>query len=115
MTKADADGYLLSDLADIAWFLNIRGRDISMNPYVYVLCCHDICSISWVFITKEKIHFFIKTSRVTESLKEHLQSVPIEYHDYYDIYGFVCSDAVEVIAGLDEGLCPVQSSEFDHL
>ncbi|KAK8798807.1 hypothetical protein WA158_007891 [Blastocystis sp. Blastoise] len=77
--KNHDDAYLVTDLSDIAWCLNVRGNDIKMNPFV----------MSWLFYTRDALHFFVDSSRVTEDLKTHLNTINVIFHDYNDIYTFI--------------------------
>jgi Xaa-Pro aminopeptidase len=54
MVKKEADAYLIPNLDDIAWLLNIRGNDMTYCPFViaYVLVTLDQCTL---FIHSEKL------------------------------------------------------------
>ena len=51
MKKKDANGLFISKLDDIAYILNIRGRDVKYNPVV----------MSFLYITDEKTYLFTGT------------------------------------------------------
>ncbi|KAL7885923.1 hypothetical protein AOLI_G00062180 [Acnodon oligacanthus] len=55
---------LLSALDETAWLFNLRGNDIPFNPFFY----------SYTLLTFDKIWLFVHTERVTEELKEYLNS-----------------------------------------
>jgi Xaa-Pro aminopeptidase len=48
MSKAGADGFLLSALEDISWLLNIRGNDIHTCPVV----------LAYLYMTQEEVQLF---------------------------------------------------------
>lgn len=72
LRKLGADAMVITALDEIAWLLNIRGRDIPYTPYLksYVLLSHaDI--ILYVDLTKitpsVKAHFNAEVAGITES------------------------------------------------
>ena len=79
MSEAEADALLLSALDEIAWTLNIRGKDIHCNPVV----------ISYLLIEPEKAHLFILPSKVDETLETYLTENGVEMHSYEDIEAFL--------------------------
>lgn len=60
MKSMGADHYIISGLDDIAWLLNIRGRDVSCNPltYSYVVISEGVCNL---FIDEKKINSSVRT------------------------------------------------------
>ena len=52
MAEHGCDGMLLTALDEIAWLLNVRGRDIEYNPYV----------ISWLLVTADAATWFVDRS-----------------------------------------------------
>ncbi|XP_058505376.1 xaa-Pro aminopeptidase 2 [Solea solea] len=55
---------LLSALDETAWLFNLRGSDIPYNPFFY----------SYTLLTMDKIWLFLHMNRVTEELKEYLNT-----------------------------------------
>jgi Xaa-Pro aminopeptidase len=72
MRKHKAEYYLVTALDDIAWLLNLRGRDIECNPVF----------ISYVLFSPEKVYLFIDKNKVDASLTDKLQSDNIFIKDY---------------------------------
>jgi Xaa-Pro aminopeptidase len=71
-----AKGILLSALDEIAWTLNIRGKDVHCNP--------DI--ISFLLITENSTRFYIHRSKLTDEATAYFSSLHIEISNYEDIY-----------------------------
>ncbi|XP_028272108.1 xaa-Pro aminopeptidase 2 [Parambassis ranga] len=55
---------LLSALDETAWLFNLRGNDIPYNPFFY----------SYTLLTMDEIWLFVHMGRVTEELKEYLNT-----------------------------------------
>ncbi|HQW97256.1 MAG TPA: aminopeptidase P family protein [Saprospiraceae bacterium] len=79
MRKHKAEYYLVTALDDIAWLLNLRGRDIECNPVF----------ISYVLFSPEKVYLFIDKNKVDASLTDKLQSDNIFIKDYEAIHHYV--------------------------
>lgn len=75
----DSVAYVVTDLSEIAWLLNLRGADITYNPLFesYVLICNDVC------------HLFVNQEKVTEEVKEYLEEQDIVLCDYDEFFRFV--------------------------
>jgi len=52
-----ADALLVTALDEIAWFLNLRGSDVSYNPVF----------LSYVLLTKDDATLFVDEQKVTKS------------------------------------------------
>lgn len=59
-----ADAMVITALDEIAWLLNIRGRDIPYNPFVK----------SYVILTTQEIHMYVNSKKLTDSVKLHLRT-----------------------------------------
>lgn len=79
MTNLDADYYVISSLDDIAWLLNIRGRDVTCNPV----------SIAYAVISKEKTYLFIDSEKVNSEVRAALEAANVELRPYDSINTFV--------------------------
>jgi len=66
------DGIWLSGLDDIAWVLNLRGRDVPLNPLFY----------SYLLITSSRHYLFIEESKVSEQLKAGLAAAQVDIYPY---------------------------------
>jgi Xaa-Pro aminopeptidase len=70
------DSIMLCALDEIAWTLNIRGNDVHDVPVV----------TSFLFITTDKVIFFIDTNKLEDDTRDFLLSLPIEIQPYDDAY-----------------------------
>jgi len=52
-----ADALLVTALDEVAWFLNLRGSDVSYNPVF----------LSYVLLTKDDATLFVDEQKVTKS------------------------------------------------
>ena len=86
MKEKKADVLVLSALDDSAWFLNLRGSDITYNP---VFFCYTV-------ITQDKVYFFANDEQVTKEVVNHLKPEKdvtniVEIKPYESITGFLSS------------------------
>lgn len=79
MKKTEADALLVSALDEIAWTLNIRGNDVHCNPVV----------VSYLLVTEQEAHFFIRPSKVTEELSAYLKETGVTVHAYEETEHFL--------------------------
>ncbi len=71
-----ATHHLLSTLDDIAWTLNLRGRDVHTNPV----------NIAYALIAPEKLHLFIIRSKIGPDLEQELIRDGVDLHAYEEIH-----------------------------
>ena len=76
MEKAGADVHVLASLCDIAWLLNLRGRDIPGVPVV----------LSFLCMTEEACVWYVRTRVVTDEIRRELLDEGIEIREYEKIY-----------------------------
>ena len=76
MREAGADIHVITSLDDIAWILNMRGRDVACNPVF----------ISYLLIGHEEALLFIQQKALTSEVKKHLDDSGITIRDYEDFY-----------------------------
>lgn len=79
MKNMGADYYVISSLDDIAWLLNIRGRDIKCNPL----------TIAYTVITENKCYLFIDDRKIKAEVRAELEKANIEIMSYEDIVKFL--------------------------
>ncbi|WP_264852242.1 aminopeptidase P family protein [Clostridium omnivorum] len=79
MKAVGANHYVISGLDDIAWLLNIRGRDVKCNPL----------TISYVVISNEKCYLFIDEKKVNAQVRAELEKANIEIKPYDSIADFL--------------------------
>lgn len=87
-----AQHILISDLAEIAWVLNLRGKDIECNPVV----------ISYLKISANDIHLYIDDFKIAE-IKEYLEDLEITVRPYASIKEDLQKLSGEII--LDDTIC----------
>lgn len=79
LKKKGADGTVISSLEDIAWTLNIRGKDAACTPVV----------LSFLMISMKDAVWFVQRGTVSEKLIENLKSDGITVQNYQDIYVYL--------------------------
>lgn len=79
MKSLGADYYVISGLDDIAWLLNIRGRDVKCNPL----------TISYVVVTEQKYYLFIDDRKINVNVRAELEKANIEIMPYDSIVSFL--------------------------
>lgn len=79
MRKKGTDYHLITTLDDIAWILNLRGRDVECNPVF----------VSYLVIGKDKTHLFIAKKKVPNLLRSTLEASGVVLHDYESIVSFL--------------------------
>ena len=80
-----ATHHLLSTLDDIAWTLNLRGRDVHANPV----------NIAYLVISLDKVSLFINREKIDPDLERELNRDGVEIEAYETIHG--------AMAGLKQG------------
>jgi len=76
MSAQSADWYLISALDEIAWLLNLRGRDIDFNPLFY----------SYLLVGLDDSYLFIDESKLPEAIQRVLEAEDIYIEDYDRIW-----------------------------
>eukprot|EP00003_Mantamonas_plastica_P008736 TRINITY_DN1778_c0_g1_i3.p1 TRINITY_DN1778_c0_g1~~TRINITY_DN1778_c0_g1_i3.p1 ORF type:complete len:642 (+),score=189.64 TRINITY_DN1778_c0_g1_i3:1797-3722(+) len=79
--------FIVSALDEIAWLLNIRGRDVMYNP---------VC-ISYLIITKDSAIWFVNKDKLSNQVRSQLDDL-VDYKDYESILDEV-SDMSSVEGG----------------
>jgi Xaa-Pro aminopeptidase len=79
MKSMGADYYVISGLDDIAWLLNIRGRDVKCNPL----------TIAYAVISEQKCWLFIDNKKVSSGVRAELEKANVELRAYEDITKFL--------------------------
>lgn len=91
LMKEDVEGILLSSLDEIAWLLNVRGRDIDYNPFV----------ISHLLVTQENVFWFVRKDSDEQLDCETLDSFDELIADDVEICGY--SDVNSILEDWEEG------------
>jgi len=74
-----AEAHLLSKLDNIAWTLNLRGKDVQYNPVF----------ISYLWVDKEQAFLFIDPKKVPDTLQKSLQQDNVKLISYRGLQGFI--------------------------
>ncbi|KAI9458087.1 Creatinase/aminopeptidase [Russula earlei] len=72
-------GTLVSNLASVAYVLNLRGNDVPFNPVF----------ISHLYIGLNRAILFVEQGKVEVPVREYLQSLQVEIRDYNAIWNFL--------------------------
>jgi len=75
MDDAGASFHLMTTLDDIAWTLNLRGKDIHTNPV----------NIAFALISPKKVTLFLNPGKIDNELAKELKHDGIEILEYKDI------------------------------
>ncbi|MGN0426741.1 MAG: aminopeptidase P family protein [Agathobacter sp.] len=87
MEEKGATMHLMASLYDIAWLLNVRGRDISYVPVV----------LSYLALTKDSCVWFVQEEVIDDALTAYLAKNKITtkpYDSFYDFVKGISSDEV---------------------
>lgn len=76
MQEAGARCFVISALDEIAWLLNIRGKDVEYNPVV----------ISYAVVEEKRCRLFVEPQKVDAAAAAYLQAQNIETAPYESIY-----------------------------
>lgn len=79
MIKQGADFHLITTLDDIAWTLNIRGKDVAYNPV----------AISYLVVGKAIAYFFINNEKVPAVVKINLNNDGVILKPYESLKDFL--------------------------
>lgn len=90
LKEKELDHYLITALDDIAWTLNLRGRDIPFNPVFY----------AYLYVDPSKAIVFIRESILTADIKEKLEADAVELRPYGDVTAWLhtLSGKVQILA-----------------
>ncbi len=75
--------YLVNDLAQIAWALNLRGTDIPFNTVF----------LAYLFVGEHRSFLFTEESRLSEDVKAHLRSLGVTIYRYKGWRNFLVDNA----------------------
>lgn len=70
---------LVSNLACVAWLLNLRGEDIPFNPLFY----------SYLFVSLDQAILFVDKDKVGDEVSDYLNTIGVERREYNDIWTFL--------------------------
>ncbi|MCD8081389.1 MAG: aminopeptidase P family protein [Bacteroides sp.] len=81
MRKRNTSSLFLSALDEIAWVLNIRGKDVKCNPVV----------ISYLLITSSEVVWFIAPEKITPEVARYLATQDIQTAPYESVHTIIGS------------------------
>lgn len=79
MREYGAKYHILSSLDDIAWTLNLRGRDVAHCPVI----------LSYLFIDERYATFFVDKSKLSDEIVKSLHASNVMIKDYFEFYDFI--------------------------
>lgn len=79
MKAIGVNHYVISGLDDIAWLLNIRGRDVKCNPL----------TIAYSVISEEKCYLFIDDEKLDSEVRTELKKANVEIRSYDSVGKFL--------------------------
>lgn len=80
LMEHDLAGIFVSDLAEIAWLLNIRGNDIAYNPFV----------ISFLYVSADGAHVLYVHEEQVDGIREYLSSLGVSIEPYDESIAQYC-------------------------
>ena len=81
MSEKHATCHILITLDDIAWLLNLRGKDVAYTPVF----------LSYAVIKMNCVHLFMDENKLSADITQDLTDNNIILHPYNDVYEFVAS------------------------
>ncbi len=81
MKERGADIHVTASLDDIAWTLNLRGKDVACNPVF----------MSYLLIEQNDAVLFVQDRALTPDVKKYLETIGVTVMDYKDFYK-VCEE-----------------------
>lgn len=93
MAKTNATHHVLTSVDDIAWLLNVRGRDVACNPV----------TLSYVMLTENDLYFYVDEKKVNAEVKAYFEANNVTVKGYNDLYADLTT--------LSEGACVMLDKE----
>ena len=72
LREQKAEGFVISQLDEIAWLLNLRGSDVHCNPVF----------VSYVLLTQNDVTLFIDSEKLDETVQNYLKSIGVKVLPY---------------------------------
>ena len=88
MKEIGAEGFLLSNLTDIAWLTNLRGNDIECTPVFY----------SYFWLTQEVAILYIQSKELDPEVEQYLSDSHIIVKPYNEIYSTLGNTGAKTVA-----------------
>jgi Xaa-Pro aminopeptidase len=87
LKEKHCEALIISALDEIAWLLNIRGKDVDYTP----------CLISYVVLEMDKCTLFVAPNKLNEAAKAYLQQIDVCTADYDQVFEYLQGLAVSSI------------------
>ena len=81
LAEKKADTHIISALDDVAWTLNLRGKDVAYNPVF----------LAYLLLTEKENILFIDPDKVNHAIENYLQENEISLGNYNDFYEEISS------------------------
>jgi len=95
MRDAGVDAHLVSALDDVAWTLNVRGRDVA----------YQRVALAYLLIDAERAHLCIDGAKVDAALRAELEADGVALHAYADVVDLVGALPAAATLLLDPARC----------
>jgi Xaa-Pro aminopeptidase len=79
MTNMDVQHHFVSALDDIAWTLNLRGKDVAYNPV----------NIAYLVIGEAEAHLFIDEQKINPKTLTVLENARVQCHPYEKVINYI--------------------------
>ena len=79
LTEKHCEALVVSALDEIAWLLNIRGKDVDYTP----------CLISYVVVEMDKCTIFVSPSKLNEAARAYLNRINVCLQDYNKVFDYL--------------------------
>lgn len=79
ISTADVDALLITALDEIAWLLNIRGKDVDFNPV----------ALAFVFVSQKQVIVFADENKINSELNKNFSDEGITLMPYESIFHFL--------------------------
>ena len=79
VTEQGAEAILVSDLAEVAWILNIRSRDVRCNPV----------ATSYLYLSPQGSTLFILENKISDEVRRYLSDANVAVAPYDSIFDFI--------------------------
>ncbi|RMX55174.1 hypothetical protein pdam_00018932 [Pocillopora damicornis] len=80
-----ATAFIVYKLDEVAWLLNLRGKDVPSNPFFF----------AFVIVTKDEVRVYVDDSKLTNDVKKHLKDVEISPYNTSVLIADIKAEAVK--------------------
>lgn len=80
-----ATAFIVYKLDEVAWLLNLRGKDVPSNPFFF----------AFIIVTKDEVRVYVDSSKLTNDVKKHLTDVEISPYNTSVLIADIKAEAVK--------------------